>query len=236
MNIKNLCRAAALAIFLNGTASAGEWGDLGKSIAPLAAPIDDNCLSYNFINLAYINTGFGNPYLSNGNGFGVGASMLVTNNIFLSANYAYGSFDDAWCGCFDVGDIHRYRFGPGLRVPIARCVDFTFDGGAEYNSMRWDRKTERNFDSWGYFFGPGIRARAGRLEGFTALHYYGREGDFSQNYIDPRFRSGDYRAGYNGWRFVTGLVYHLNDRFGLLFGCEVERLDNFFLAGTRYHF
>lgn len=234
---KHLLRVAIVSLFLQGAAVAGDWGSLGKGIAPLAGPvIVDDCLSYNFIDLDYITTGFGNPYLSRGHGVGVGASYLVTERLFLNASYSLGKFDDSWCGCFDSGDSHRYRFGAGLRTPIAECVDLIFEGGAEYHKTEWDRKHYRDYDSWGYYFGPGIRARHGKLETFASIHYYGREGDGSQAYLGPQFRTGDYRMDYNGWRFSTGLIYHFTERLGVRVAGEFDRYDNLFSVGTRYHF
>jgi len=232
----HLLRVAIVSLFLQGAAFAGDWGSLGKGVAPLAGPVVDDCLSYDFIDLHYITTGFGNPYLSRGHGFGVGASMLVSQHLYLNASYSLGSFDDSWCGCFDGGDTHRYRFGAGLRAPIAKCVDLTFEGGAEYHKMEWDKSFHRDYDSWGYYVGPGIRARHGKLETFASVHLYSREGDHSQQYLDPQFRTGDYRTGYTSWRFSTGLIYHVTDRLGVRVAGEFDRYDNLFSVGTRYHF
>ena len=52
-----------------------------------------------------------------------------------------------------------------------------------------------DYDSWGYYIGPGLRARWGRLEGYAKLLYIEREGVF-----------GPYGAAQEGWVLQPGLL------------------------------
>jgi hypothetical protein len=223
-------------LLASGLAAAGDFTP-AKGLAPLAPPLmEDSCLSYNFIDLQYIHTDFGSGYFSDGQGYGGNFSKTITNNIFMTGSYSFSEFDDLFCGCNDVAENHRYRLGAGFRKPIADCVDLTFEGGGEFLDSAYQKNTNRNFDSWGYYVGPGIRARAGRFEMFANAFYMHSEGDNSQNHIWPQFRSGGYSQDPYGWRLMTGLIYHLTENFGLKVGAEVLDYDTNLLVGGRYNF
>lgn len=233
---RSILLLAGILLTTGGVSLAGTWAP-SKNLIPLAPPVvDTTCLSYDFIDLEYVNREFGSGYFSKGSGYGVGFSKLLTETIYLDGSYSFSEFDDRWCGCFDEPETHRYRLGLGVRRPLAECVDLTFDGGMEYIDTEYGRKTDRTYDSWGYYFGPGIRAKMGRIEVFAKAHYFHREGDYSQNHIDPQFRSGGYSHDPYGWRFSTGFIYHVTERFGIKVAGEFEDYDNTFFVGGRYHF
>ncbi|MEX2577468.1 MAG: hypothetical protein WD342_00300 [Verrucomicrobiales bacterium] len=229
---------AASALLPSGSLLAGDWSWPSKNLAPLAPPVvfEDACLSYDFIDLEYIHTDFGSRYFSEGHGFGAGFSKSITESIFLNGSFSFGEFDDKWCGCFDTADTHRYRLGAGVRRPIAECIDLTFEGGAEFLDVEYGRKYGRDYDSWGYYVGPGIRARSGRLEMFANALYFHREGDHSQHHISHGFRNSGYSSDPYGWRISTGLIYHVTDRFGVKVAGEFEDYDSALLLGGRYHY
>lgn len=223
------------AIVSGGSGIAGDWSPSSK--VPLAPPIiDENCLSYDFIDLQYINRDFGSPYFKKGNGYGAAFSKSIYNGLYATGSYSFGDFDDHWCTSFDQGETHRYRLGGGVSRTIAECVDLVFEGGAEYLDTDYDKFANREFDSWGYYVGPGIRARVGRFEMYGNVNYYHREGDYSQNHILPEFHSDGYSADPYGWRFSTGFIYHVTERFGVKVGGEFEKYDSALLVGGRYHF
>ena len=227
----------SLVLLSTGAAVAGDWGTSAKGLAPLAPPLlEESCLSYDVVDLQYINTDFGSGYFSKGNGYGAGFSKSVTNDFFINGSYSFGEFDDAFCGCDDMAENHKYRLGSGFRKEIADCVDLTFEGGGEFLDSEYSKNTDRSFDSWGYYVGPGIRARAGRFEMFANAYYFHREGDNSQNHIWPQFRSGGYSQDPYGWRLTAGFIYHVTDSFGLKVAGEVEDYDSTLLVGGRYHF
>ncbi|HQW27985.1 MAG: hypothetical protein KA152_14325 [Verrucomicrobiales bacterium] len=220
-----------------GSGLAGEWSPPSKGPVPLPPPsFDENCLSYDFIDLDYINRDFGSQYFSKGQGYGAGFSKSISSSLYINGSYSFGEFEDVWCGCFDVAETHKYRLGAGVRKSIADCVDLTFEGGAEYLDTDYATKLDRGSDSWGYYVGPGIRARAGRFEMFANSNFYHREGDYSQNHIDQQFRSTGYSNDPYGWRISTGFIYHVSERFGVKVAGEFEKYDSALLLGGRFMF
>ena len=232
---KSTLYLTALLLASGGFASAGEWRP-AKNLVPPPAPVDANCLTYDFIDLQYIQQEFGSRYFHRGNGYGFGLSKSLTDSLYIDGSYSFGEFEDLWCGCFDDAETRRYRFGAGIRQPIAECVDLTFAGGADHLETEYATKSERDFDSWGYYVGPGIRAKVGRLEWFANAYYSLREGDYSQNHISSEFRNSGYAYDPYGWRFSSGFIFHVTDRLGLKVAAELEDYDNSFLVGVRYHY
>jgi len=226
-----------LVLLASGLATAGDETTPAKGLAPLAPPVMENSgLSYDFIDLHYIFTDFGSGFFSDSHGYGAGFSKMISNDFFVNGSYAFSEFDDLFCGCRDMAENHRYRLGSGFRKAIADHVDLTFEGGGEFLDSEYQKNNHRNFDSWGYYVGPGIRARAGRFEMFANAFYFHREGDNSQNHIWPQFRSGGYSQDPYGWRFMTGFIYHLTETFGLRVAGEIEDYDSNLLVGGRYNF
>ena len=228
---------ALFALVSAGSGLAGEWSPPSKGPVPLPPPaFDENCLSYDFLDLDYISRDFGSQYFSEGQGYGAGFSKSISSNLFFNGSYSFGEFEDAWCGCFDVAETHKYRLGLGTRKSIADCIDLTFEGGAEYLDTDYGSKLDRSYDSWGYYVGPGIRARAGRFEMFANTNFYHREGDYSQNHIDQQFRSSGYSADPYGWRISTGFICHVSENFGIKVAGEFEKYDSALLLGGRFMF
>lgn len=259
--IKTTILLNSLALLGASAVVAGDWSP--AAIAPLPPlHLEESCLSYDFIDLQYINTDFGSGYFSHGHGYGIGFSKSIggrsvrmshmspttgkapvapimsrtTSDFFVTGSYSFGEFDDYFCGCNDMAENHKYRLGAGYRRSIGDCVDFTFEGGGEFLDSNYQKNRSRSFDSWGYYIGPGIRARAGRFEMFANAYYFHREGDYSQNHIWPQFRSGGYSHDPYGWRFTTGFIYHFTENFGLKVAAEIEDYDSALLVGGRYHF
>lgn len=75
------------------------------------------------------------------------------------------------------------------------------------------------------FCGPGIRARAGRLEGYAKVFYVGREGVLDQFGVDTE-----------GWIFKPGVVFRLTENFALKLSGDVGELDTAVSLGARLHF
>lgn len=235
--IKTTILLNSLVLLGSGALVAGDWSPAAKAPTPLPPlQLEESCLSYDFIDLQYIHTDFGSGYFSNGHGYGVGFSKLITNDFFVTGSYSFGELDDAFCGCNDMAENHKYRLGSGFRKSIADCIDLTFEGGGEFLDSQYQKNRNRSFDSWGYYVGPGIRARAGRFEMFANAYYFHREGDYSQNHIAPQFRNSGYSSDPYGWRFTAGFIYHITETFGLKVAAEVEDYDSLLLVGGRYHF
>jgi len=227
---------ALLLWIASGELNAGDWSWPAKSLPPLEAPLTtESCLSYDYIDAEYGLLEFASPHLSEGEFYGAGFSKSLGSNLFFTGAFADGTYDyDCTCTIIDV-DTRRYRFGLGARKSIAECVDLTFEGGAEHLEAEYGGQSFLDYDSWGYYFGPGIRARAGRFEFFAKALYLVREGDMMQEYLSHHSYV-HLGQDESGWLFTPGVIYHLTERLGIKVAAEVGEHDTGFLVGVRYHF
>lgn len=235
---KNRISLAIATLLLPGALTAGDWGSLGKGIAPLAAPTSNcnTCLSYDFIDLEYQMTDYGSPYFMNGDGYGIGFSKSLGCNLFFTGSFADGSYDYDWVGHIVPVDTQRFRLGLGARVSIGECVDLTFEGGAQHLDAEFGAGySDHDYDSWGYYVGPGIRARAGRFEAYGKLLFVSNEGDYSQKYLSHHTTVHG-RVDQDGWLFTPGVIFHLNDVLALKAGAEINEFDTAFSFGARFHY
>jgi hypothetical protein len=131
-----------------GNSQQKRYGKCGREPLPPLV-LEESCLSYDFIDLQYINMDFGSGYFSKDNGYGAGFSKSITRDFFVNGSYSFGEFDDAWCGCNDMAENHKYRLRSGFRKEIADCVDLTFEGGGEFLDSEYQKNTDRSFDSRG---------------------------------------------------------------------------------------
>lgn len=221
--------------FAGGKVLAGDWSPFNDPKAPAPLAPVENCLSYDFVDLSYGIYDFGTPYFYDGDFYEVGFSKSISEHWYLTGSFADGNylFD---CGC-DINEVstRRYRMGVGARKQIASCVDLTFEGGAEHTDAEYSPFPEREYDSWGYYVGPGIRARWGRFEAFAKALYTGREGDRSQEYLG--WRTADALSpDEDGWLFTPGMLFHFTDSLSLKIAAEFGELDNAYTFGARYEF
>lgn len=236
--MKTTALTLALASLLTlGTSVAGDWTwkRPAKNLIPLEPPVVDCCLSYDYIDLEYFKTDFGSPYYYNGDNFGFGFSKSLGHTFFVNGGIAGGEYDFDWFDHIVPVETKRYRLGLGARAGIAKCIDLTFEGGFEHFDSEYPGNEAKDFDSWGYYFGPGVRAQVGNFEFFAKAFYFGREGDYSQQYLS--MNSSYYgRVDEYGWVFTPGVVLHLTDHLGLKLAAEIEEHDTDLIAGVRYHF
>lgn len=225
-------------LLLPGVVAAGDWGGLGKGIAPLAPPVSDcnTCLSYDFIDLEYLMTDYGTPYFDDGGGFDIGFSKSLTCNLFLTGSFADSSYDYDWVGHYVPVDTQRFRLGLGARASIGECVDLTFEGGAQHLDAEFGSGyADHDYDSWGYYVGPGIRARAGKFEAYAKLLFVSSEGNASQEYLSHH-TTVHRRVDQDGWLFTPGVLFHMNDVLALKVGAEVDEADTAFTFGARFNY
>ncbi|MDF2377206.1 MAG: hypothetical protein P1U81_13255 [Verrucomicrobiales bacterium] len=231
---KHLIRLAVASLLLPGALNAGDWGNPGKGIAPLAAPAPDcnTCLSYDYIDLEYLLTDFGTPYFDDGGGYAIGFSKSLGCNFFFTGSFADGSYD--WVGHFVPVDTQRFRLGLGARASIGECVDLTFEGGAQHLDAEFGAGySDHDYDSWGYCVGPGIRARAGRFEAYGKILFVSNEGDNSREYLSHH-TTVHRRVDRDGWLFTPGVIFHLNDVLAFKAGAEINVFDTAFSLGARF--
>lgn len=231
---KQLICFAIVSLLASAAATAGDWHRPAKGLVPLAPPVEESCLSYDFIDLEYIHSGYDVGYLENGQGFGFGFSKSIGDHFFLNGGFQDGSFDYNWAPHIGSVDTRSFRLGLGTHVALAKCVDLTFEGGVSHLDAEFGNLYPvLDYDTWGYYFGPGIRARAGRLEFFAKALYFDREGEGvpGHPYVSPQ---GAFAS--HGWVFTPGMIFHLNEIFGIKVAGEFGQDDSSLLVGGRFHF
>lgn len=220
------------------TVAAGDWRmNSAKSLAPLAPPVSHgNCLSYDYLDLGLVRTDFGSSYLRDSDGYGVGFSKSLGEHLFFVFDFADGEFDYDWYDHVVPVETQSYRLGLGARFGIAECVDLTLEGGARHVDTEFGPGYEyKDYDSWSWYFGPGVRAKMGRFEVYAKIFYTGTEGDAFQEYLSHHTTFHG-RVDSNGWLFQPGLVYHVTDNLGVKFGIELDEIDTSYFAGVRLHY
>ncbi len=128
-----------------------------------------SCLTYDYIDLDYGVADNDNAFLGGGERWGISFSKSLGEVLFLTGGYTNTDFDYISNNqVFDFGG-DRYSLGLGGHWALAQCVDFTFEGGGDYRDAEFQGNGAFDYDSWVYYFGLGIRARAGRFEGYAKL-------------------------------------------------------------------
>lgn len=208
---------------VSGLLTAGDYS--GKGVIPVASH-DGPCLSYDFIDLEYGINDYDSALLDNGDRWGVGFSKSFGSNYFLTGEYNRAGFDFFDGNNFLGADSNRYSLGLGTYWTLGDCLHLTFEGGGDYRDSSFSGNPAFDFDSWGYYVGPGLRARAGRLEGYLKLFYVGRESD-ALNF-----------AGLDaeGWVLKPGVLFHLTDHLALKVSGDVAENESVVNFGVRYHF
>lgn len=234
--IKTVFTLAIASFLVAGTSDAGDWSRPAKGLAPLAAPASGSCLSYDYIDLDYTFDDYGNRFFDNGSSYGLGFSKSLGSLFFLNGAINSGSYEHNLLNNRVDVDTRRYRMGVGVRHSIARYVDLTFEGGFDHLDSEYGRGySDRDYDSWAYYFGPGIRACAGRFEFFAKALYSDREGDKRQQYLAEE--SVYLEQAYDGgWVFTPGVILHINERFGFKIAGEFDGNDSALTLGGRINF
>ena len=229
---KQLICLVAASLLLSGAGTAGEMS--GKGLAPLAPPIQENCLSYDFIDLEYVHGGYDVGYLDNNQAFGFGFSKSVGSNFYVNGGFRGGSFDYNWAPFIGSVDTRGFRLGLGTHVSLAKCVDLTLEGGVTHLDAEFENVYPTyEFDTWGYYVGPGIRARSGRFEVYAKALYFDQSADGVPGYpyVVPNSAFSS-----NGWVFTPGMIFHLNEVFGIKVGGEFYQHNSNLLVGGRINF
>lgn len=195
-----------------------------KAPVDCKAPICDPCLSYDFIDLDYGITDFSNGFLNDdATSIGISFSKSLGEVLFLTGGYTNTDADYIFGGIGELEE-HRYQLGLGARYSLATCVDFTFEGGIDHRDISANGNGISSFDSWGYYVGPGIRARSGNLEGYAKIFYVDREG-VPNAFVDT-----------DGWVFKPGVLWHLTDNLALKVAADFGDNYSTVTFGARIHF
>lgn len=236
--MKKLIITCAITLALGAElAVAGDFnfGHTGKNIIPIDPPVPGNCLTYDYIDLNYAIQDLGSRYFGEGRGFSGNFSKSLGNKFFVTGEFERAGYEYDWITHIVDADTRRYRLGIGARHSIAKCFDLTLEGGGQYYDSEFVNHPMKDFDSWGWYAGPGFRVMLGkRLEVYGKAFYGKHEGDLREdmisqnNFYDPRAEDDDY-----SWRFTPGLVYYVTENIGVKAGAEFERDDQSLLLGLR---
>lgn len=223
----------ALAVFSQAMVFAGDAPlqsapvySSGKSSVIVDQPYAAPCLSYDYIDLDYGITDTGNDFLNDNSGtLGISFSKSLGESLFLTGGYTYAGFEYLDNNQFRNLDSHELSLGLGGRFQLSDCVDLTFEGGVDYRNTHYAGNQTFNNDSWGYYVGPGIRARAGRFEGYAKVFYVGQETVVNQ-----------FALSVEGWVFKPGILFHMTDNLALKLAGDIG--ENFSTAdiGLRINF
>jgi len=234
--MKKVITFCAFALAMGGGfASAGDFfgSQSGKGIVLVQPPLEQACFSYDYLDFHYLNLDLGSSWLIGGQGFSVGISKSIGERFFLTGSYQESVYDYDWINHIVEVDQKRYRFGAGFRHTVARCFDLTFEGGAQHLDASYEQKYwDHDYDSWGYYVGPGFRAMVGKFEFFAHAFYGKHEGDMREEYLSHHTPIYD-RVDDYFWRFTPGVIYHVTENVGLKVAAEYERHDTEWLFGLR---
>ena len=221
--MKKTVIAFTLAFLAAGVIKAGDAPVVtsGKTVTP--EPV--SCLTYDYIDLDYGIADNDNAFLGGGERWGISFSKSLGSTLFLTGGYTNTGFDYIFNNQVFDFDSDRYSLGLGGHWSLGECVDLTFEGGGDYRDAEFEGNGILDYDSWGYYVGPGIRARAGRLEGYANVFYAGREGVLNQFGIDN-----------DGWVFKPGLLFHVTDNLALKVAADVTEVDSAVTVGARISF
>ncbi len=222
--MKKIVIAFTLAFLAAGVIKAGDTPVVssGKTVTAVEP---GSCLTYDYIDLDYGVADNDNAFLGGGERWGINFSKSLSSNLFLTGGYTNTGFDYIWNNQVFDFDSDRYSLGLGAHMSLADCVDLTFEGGGDYRDAEFGGNGAFDYDSWGYYVGPGIRARAGRFEAYAKVFYTGREGVLNQFGIDN-----------DGWVFKPGMLFHLTDHLALKVAADVTELDSAVTVGARINF
>jgi outer membrane receptor protein involved in Fe transport len=165
-------------------------------------------LHYDYLEGGYESVDLDNPSVD-GDGLFLGGSLLVTQSLFLNAEYEYADFDRGV-------DARSLQIGVGVRFPAAPDIDLTLTGGyvdAEVDTRFGD------FDDDGLFVGGGVRWLVNdQVELNGGLEYV----DLDESGDDVVVKLGG--------------VVHLQRQLALVAGVDIADDADTIKLGLRYHF
>jgi len=180
----------------------------GLLLALSAAPSMAAGFSYDYLEGGYQAVDLDSPNVD-GDGLFAGGSLLVTQSLFLRAEFDYADFESGI-------DAHGLELGGGVRFAAAPDVDLNLSGGylhAEVDTRFGDA------DDDGFFVGGGVRWMVSEQVELNG----------GLDYVDLDESGDDLVLN------VGGLV-HLQARLALLADVAIADDANSIKLGVRYHF
>lgn len=228
--------AFALAVTVS-MAVAGDYGRSSKGLVPVEPMIPvANCLSYDYVDLQYSSFDYGSAFLLDGSGYGIAFSKSIGSTLFVTGGYQHGNYTYDWVDHLTDVETSRYRLGLGARHTVAKCFDLTFEAGGQHMDSEYEPVySDHDYDSWGYYFGPGFRTMVGKWEFFANAFYSKHEGDFREEYLSHQTPIYDRVDDYT-WRFNPGIIYHFTENLGVKVAAEFDRQDTEWIFGVRFNY
>ena len=207
-NPLNLTQFAAVSAFAALSALPSMAGDSQPVASGKACPshCEESCLSYDFADIQYIYSSFGE--LEDGHGAGLNISKEIGGNVYLTAS---GSWTDS-----GGADLYGASAGVGYYIPVTDRLHLNIEAGGLYSN---DEDLCHGGEEFGYYAGPGLRyCLSPGMEVFANAYYTRYEGGFDQ------------------WDFNAGLVASITDTVAFKLGGLLNEDDQAVLVGLRFYY
>ena len=186
----------------------------GLTLLCLATPVLAADISYNFVQAGYQEIDIDADALSgidiDGNGYSVGGSVELNDNVFVGVSYGKADFD------FGV-DFDELSLGVGYHVPLTDNADFY--GMLSYVRAEVSASGFGSVDDDGYAATIGVRGMIGeRFELNGSLGYV------------------DYGDGGDGTAFGAGVLYNFTDAIAAGFSVDIDEDVTAYGIGFRVYF
>lgn len=176
----------------------------------LAGPGMAEGLSYNFVQASYHSVEIDLGFDVDGDGFGLGGSFEIGEDVFGFASYGKTDFD------FDI-DLTQLHVGLGYRIGLSDNTEFF--ATASYVDVEVGIEGFGSVDESGYGLGIGVRSNVSDLVEVYAEIAYVDLGD-----------------GGDGTALGGGIWFNLNESFALGLGAAVDDDVTSYGASARFYF
>ncbi len=207
---RTLTPLAALAILAAGL-SPTFAGSGAKEVVPAAPMVEEECLSYDFIDVQYVYTGF--DTLDDGHGAAVNLSKSLVGNVYFTASgdWTSSSIDNA-----DV-DLVGATAGLGYAMPVSKCFHLNLEAGGIYSYF--DGPWGYDDETWGGYVGPGFRyCVTNGIELFANVYYV------------------FFEEGEDLFETNVGVVANITDSLAVKVAGLFNEDDQAVMAGLRFYY
>ncbi|NNE90239.1 MAG: hypothetical protein HKN23_01195 [Verrucomicrobiales bacterium] len=219
--MKNLLAIAiALVVFGGSVFAEGYRMHSSKSVISPKRVIgppapEEPCFTYDFIDLGYVYRNQGPFWAEDGHGGGIDFSYGIAGPLYLTASYDYldTKYEFGWR---PGGTTQNVAAGLGIYHEVAECLHFTLEGGALYSDIEIDHVATH--EDWGWYVGPGVRAKFIKGVEIFGNVYYGEIRDDE------------------GWSYNTGLVIDVTHNVALKLAGSFDDDAETYFAGLRFNF
>ncbi|MCB1229081.1 MAG: DUF481 domain-containing protein [Verrucomicrobiae bacterium] len=186
-------------------------GSGAKEVVTVTPPVEEECLSYDFVDLQYVYTSFDS--LDDGHGAAMNLSKSLGGNVYFTASgdWSSSSLDRA-----DV-DLYGATAGLGYAIPVSKRFHFNLEAGGIYSYLDGPRGYDD--EEWGGYVGPGFRCCLTHgVELFANVYYVIFEG------------------GEDLFETNVGVVANITDTIGVKVAGLLNEDDQSVMAGFRFYY